>query len=66
MLLNGIVNLVQVVVRLMSAPKSLEQAVHTPPTGSVLRSGIFTRTTLPAVAEPFFAQNEMLVYAPAL
>ncbi len=55
MLLSGIVYLVQVVVSVMSVPKSFAHAVQTPPTGSVLRSGIFTRTALLAVEEPFFA-----------
>lgn len=55
MLENGIVNLVQVVVRVRSLPKSFEQAVQTPPTGSVLRSGTFTRTAEVAPLEPFLA-----------
>jgi len=55
MLAKGIVNLVQVVVSVRSLPKSFEQAVHTPPTGSVLRSGTFTRTDAVALLEPFLA-----------
>ena len=66
MALNGRVYLVQVVESVMSVPKSLEQAVHTPPTESVLRSGTLTRTALSAVDEPFFAQNVMLLYLEAL
>jgi len=62
MLLKGIVNFVQVVVSVRSDPKSLKHDVQTPPVGSVLRSGTFTRTALPAVLEPFFAKNEMPVY----
>jgi len=50
----------------MTVPKSLKHDVQTPPAGSVLRSGTFTRTELAAVDDPFFAKKAMPTYLEAL